>query len=102
MAFDGTEGGEITLSAGADMTAEYRRLNPGDRKAHFFGKDILNDLLDQTGAEGIRMYYGIDGDGNKELVLVAANADERDMLDLVVDISVPCPNSCDNGSSLNS
>ena len=101
MAFNGTEGGEITLELGADMTAEYRDLNPNERKAHFYGKDILNDLLDQEGCMGIRIYFGIDSDGNKELVLVGADANENDMTELVVDISSPCPNLCDKNSPLN-
>ena len=76
MAFDGTEGGAITLAAGADLTAEYRREYPNDRKGHFFGKDILNEILDQERCEGIRMYYGIATNGDKELVTVGADADD--------------------------
>ncbi len=102
MSFDGTEGGSITLQTGAALTAEYRRQNPGATKGHFFGKDILQDLLDQQGAMGIRMYYGLDGDGNKELVLVAADANEDDLTDLVADLSMPCPNICGTANALNS
>jgi len=102
MSFDGSEGGQITLAAGAALTAEYRRKNPGATKGHFFGKDILQDILDQSGCMGIRMYYGLDGDGNKELVLVGADADENDMTALVADLSMPCPGVCGNSNSLNS
>ena len=91
MAFNGTEGGEITLEKGADLTAEYRRLNPGATLGHFMGKDILKDLLDQTGCEGIRIYYGIDSDGKKQLVLVGADEEENDMLELVADESWKTP-----------
>lgn len=102
MSFDGTEGGAITLPQGAALTAEYRRLNPGARKGHFFGKDILQDLLKQSGCMGIRIYYGIDVDGNKELVLVGADADTDDLTDLVADLSIPCPNMCGGANALNS
>lgn len=101
MAFDGTEGGQIPLAEGAAMTAAYRNSNPNQRKAHFFGKDILNEILDQTGCVGIRMYYGINSSGEKELVLVGVDANENDMLNLVADISFPCPNTCDGKSVLN-
>ena len=101
MAFDGTEGGEITLKLGADMTAEYRSQNPGETKAHFYGKDILNEILDQEGCMGIRIYYGLDSDENKELVLVGADANENDMTGLVADLSSPCPSLCDSNSPLN-
>ena len=102
MAFNGTEGGEITLAAGAALTAEYRRLNPDERKGHFFGKDILNEILEQEGCMGIRMYYGVDVNGDKELVIVGANAAENDMTELVGDLSAPCPNACGKANDLNS
>lgn len=102
MSFDGSEGGAITLDAGAALTAEYRRINPGATKGHFFGKDILQDILDQKGCMGIRMYYGLDPEGNKELVLVGADANENDMTALVADLSMPCPGVCGNTNSLNS
>jgi hypothetical protein len=102
MAFNGTEGGQISLQTGADLTAEYRRLNPNDRKGHFFGKDILQEILDQQGCMGIRMYYGLDGDGQKELVIVGAEASEDDMTNLVADLSAPCPNACAKANPLNS
>ncbi len=102
MSFDGTEGGAITLAEGATLTKEYRSRNSSAIKARFFGKDILRQLLDQEGCMGIRIYYGQDGDGNNQLVLVGADSDENDMLDLVADTSVPCPNLCSSPNALNS
>ncbi|MCR9171936.1 MAG: hypothetical protein NXI10_05560 [bacterium] len=102
MAFDGTEGGQITLEQGADLTANYRAANPNERLGNFYGKEILEELLAQEGCKGIRMYYGQDADGNKELVLVGADSDENDILDLVVDLSQPCPNRCGKANDLNS
>ncbi|PWL27337.1 MAG: hypothetical protein DCO96_11370 [Fluviicola sp. XM-24bin1] len=102
MSFDGTEGGSIPLTAGAALTEEYRKLNPGATKGHFFGKDILQEILNQTGCIGIRMYYGIDEEGNKELVLVGADANEDDMTALVADLSMPCPGVCGNANVFNS
>jgi len=102
MAFDGTEGGAISLAEGSALTKEYRLRNPGAINARFFGKDILRQLLDQDGSMGIRIYFGQDEDGNKQLVLVGADSDENDMLDLVADTSVPCPNLCSSPNALNS
>lgn len=101
MAFDGSEGGEISLSEGAAMTQNYRQANPRSRKAHFFGKDILNEILAQNGCKGIRCYYGINSSGEKELILVGADGSENDLTNLVVDLSSPCPNLCDQDSPLN-
>jgi hypothetical protein len=102
MAFNGTEGGQIPLATGAAMTAEYRAQNPGEIKAHFYGKEILDVLLNQEDCVGIRIYYGIDENGNKELVLVGTDASECDLTDLIVDLSNPCPNRCSKANALNS
>ena len=101
MAFDGSEGSKISVRDGAQMTANYRTANPGERKGHFFGKEILQDILAQEGCMGIRMYYGLDDDGEKQLVIVGADASEDDMLDIVADLSSPCP-PCGSANALNS
>lgn len=102
MAFDGTEGGQITLVEGGDMTGRYRDNNPNELKGHFFGKDILNRILSQEGCMGIRMYYAEDAKGKKELVIVGADASENDMTQLVADLSKPCPSRCGIANDLNS
>lgn len=103
MAFDGTEGGEIELPQAAALTKEHRDRNPTVRKGHFFGKDILNKILEQDGCMGIRIYYGIDPDTNKrELVIVGADSSENDMTGLIADFSAACPNKCSSSNDLNS
>lgn len=101
MAFDGNEGAPISVSRGAELTKNYRSANPGARKGHFFGREILLQILAQEDCMGIRMYYGQDADGQKELVIVGADASENDMLNLVADISSPCP-PCGGLNALNS
>lgn len=101
MAFNGKEGDLITLKEGADMTAAYREANPGATKGHFFGKDVLLEILNQTDCMGIRIYYGQDEDGVKQLVIVGANASENDILDKIADRSAPCPTQCGSGNGLN-
>lgn len=102
MAFDGKEGGAISLELGATMTESYRNANPDELKGHFFGKEILQQILEQDGCMGIRMYYGIDSDGEKALIIVGADANEDDMTQLVADISTPCPSRCGSRNALNS
>lgn len=93
----------ITLSAGATMTAAYRASMPsGGRLAIFFGKDKLNSLIGQTGAKGIRFYFGLDANGNQQLVAVAANSSENDMTSMVLDMGCPCPAQCSTKNALNS
>lgn len=102
MAFNGKEGGVISLSEGSTMTAEYRHQNPDKLKGHFFGKDILNKILEQEGCMGIRIYYGIDSEGVQQLVLAGADNEENDILEIVGDISFPCPDACSSNNPLNS
>ncbi len=102
MAFNGTEGAEITLSSASAMTKEYRINNPDEIIAHFFGKDIIHKILEQEGCVGIRFYYGIDEDGQKQLVMVGADSEENDLTDLVADVSFPCPDACSTPNPLNS
>ena len=101
MAFNGTEGGPISLAAAAAMTACYRKLHPNQTEAHFMGKETLLALLNQTGCVGLRVYYGDKPEGGKELIFVGVDANENDMLDLIMDMSRPCPSYCSNGNQLN-
>lgn len=104
MAFDGSEGSYISLEDGADLTAAWRSGGNGDIKGYFFGKDKLQFLLDQTGSEGIRIYFGETTTEEKTLVLVAANSDEDDIITggKILDIGVPCPVKCGRSNDLNS
>lgn len=102
MAFNGTEGGVITLEHGSELTREYRRQNPNQIIAHFFGRNILEEILAQENCMGIRIYYGVNDNNGKELVLVGADSDENDLTSLVADISHPCPKACGMDNPLNS
>jgi len=106
MSFTGSEGGFISLNDGADLTATYRTEFPNGVKGHFFGKDKLQDLLDQTGAMGIRFYQGMDTTGAFKLVAVAADSSTDDILDamnpLILDQAVECPSTCGANNDLNS
>lgn len=93
-------GEQITLEEAIEMTSAYREENPDETKAHFFGKEILEQILNQDGCEGIRMYYGIDSDGEKQLVLVGVTEEGLDLKELCVDRSYPCPEYCDSTSPL--
>lgn len=104
MSFNGNEGEFVSLSVASEWTANYREANPGDVKAHFFGRDKLSEILAQPGCKGIRAYYAVDDSGTKQLVLVGADANEEDMTNdgKILDRSWPCPSNCATNSSLNS
>lgn len=102
MSFNGSEGAVIELDAAAALTAEYRKLNPGETLGHFLGRDLLSSILNQSGCMGIRVYYGVDSNGAKQLIFVGADSNEDDMTSgIIADFCSPCPNRCSSANSLN-
>lgn len=104
MAFDGNEGEFISLADARDWTANYRTDNPGETKGHFFGKNKIIEILNQSGCKGIRAYYATDENDAKQLIFVGVDASGEDLLSdgKILDRSWPCPNSCATLSPLNS
>ncbi len=100
MAFTGKENHDITLEEGkkyiSNFNTKMAAANKTEfKKGGFFGKDAIEKLLAQDGAVGLRYYYGEDEDGNENLVLVAADADQNDMTQgLMIEKSRPCPPFC--------
>src|SRR5688500_15315689 len=102
MAFDGTEGENITLAQASEWTANYRNNNPDEVIAHFYGKSQILAILAQSDAVGIRIYYGIDEEEKKQLILVGADRNENDLFDgIIKDFSRPCPPRCGEANELN-
>lgn len=103
MAFNGTEGGPISIQTASEMTAAYRSENPEGRLGLFMGKEVLLSILNQTGCQGIRVYFAKDIHTNEnELVFVGADANEDDMLSKIADMGFPCPLRCSSKNPLNS
>src|SRR5690606_1241389 len=53
----GREGAPIDLKTATQWTRNYRRMRPNERISHLFGREHLQDLLNQEGCLGIRIYY---------------------------------------------
>ncbi len=104
MTFTGNEGAVITLAEGSKMTAAYRaNISTGDTIALAVGKNLVNSILGQTGCMGIRMYFALDKDENKQLVLVGVDANGDDMTaGVIVDKAYLCPPTCSQKNPLNS
>lgn len=104
--FNGSEGDIIPIEQAVQWTSNYCKQAETDEgklltQAHFYGREILQKLLDQEGCMGIRMYYGIDEEGQKQLILVGADADGNDLEEMVVDHSSICPPDCATTGRLN-
>lgn len=100
-------GDPLDLTIAKSWTANYRAKNPDEIRAHFFGTEIIEQILAEAGCVGIRMYYALDENGEKKLLLVGVDADGNDLLplntnggrsasegDIVGDYSFPCPTYC--------
>jgi hypothetical protein len=104
MAFSGKEAEQFPLATAAQWTARFRNsITPGTTIAHFFGCEIIKLILSQEGCKGIRVYYALDENNNRQLIMVGADANENDMYNgIIAEKSSLCPPFCGNGNPLNS
>ena len=66
-------------------------------------KEIFDQILAQSGCEGLRMYFAIEPDGTKTLVVVGIDSAENDMTTgLIAEKFGPCPKRCSPKNALNS
>ena len=101
--FTGKEGKLISLPQAVTLVTDYRTSYPSKIKGAFLGRDILEELLAQPGAKGIRIYLGEQGPVSSKdftYVAVAADASENDILGKIADMAVPCPYNCSNTGGL--
>lgn len=104
MSFTGNEGEFISLSDAATLTENHRTNNPNAVQGHFLGGSKLKQLLDLTGCVGLRIYHGEDTTGVRQIVVVAVDGNQNDILGtspLILDTSVMCPSICGNANDLN-
>lgn len=106
MSFTGNENHDISLQDAADLTKNYRDQFTADQiyiKGEYFGKTALQSLLNQKNCVGTRIYYGLKPDLSQCLVLVGVDGSGNDMVNgIILDLGVPCPNSCSTSNALNS
>jgi hypothetical protein len=93
ISFDGSEGDPLSLSTAQKWTANYRSLHPNGTFAHFFGQEIINQILSEQGCIGIRIYYALDETGAKKLLLVGSTAIGENLLPRSTTLDVPDPNT---------
>lgn len=104
MAFSGGGGRAIDSNKAEEWTKSFREGHPGETIAHFFGRDILMNILNKEAYPDIRFYYGADGSVS-QLIAVGADATQNDLLGqnrIVADESSPGPTCCSQPNMLNS
>lgn len=103
-----TTGSFITLTQAQNMVADWITLqnnmsitiNDANPKAHAFGVDRIQEILDQSGCVEIRIYNGY-YDSKRRLVIVGVDEDGNDMTSgRILDFSAPCPPTCAPSNSI--
>ncbi len=77
--FDGTEGGAITLATASSWVFNYIIQNSYTIKSHFVGATAIKKILASNGCVGVRIYYSLDDNGNKQLLLIGADNKGNDL-----------------------
>ena len=72
--FSAKTGEVIGYEKGAKMVKNYYDKTR-NTESHFIGRDMIESILAQPGAEGITVLYGVDEKGAQKPVLVGVNAE---------------------------
>lgn len=92
----------ISLDEAKVMTAAHRANNTTGVLAHHYDKDLVLQVLNQTGCTGLRMYHGIENDTHV-MVLVGTDSNGDDMENgVILERGTLCPPRCPKKNNLNS
>jgi hypothetical protein len=101
-----TQSDSVTTTIINRWRTNYTSANPNGVHAHFFGFEILKQILSANGCVGIRCYYAINDTGVQQLLLIAATKDGVNILPTsltggrtaddgtIGDLSAICPWQC--------
>lgn len=104
--FSGLESDQVTEQVAGQWLGNYTTTNPQGLRAHFFGNEIIRQILRQNGCVGIRAYYAIDNNGIQKLLLIGVTSTGVNILPsssdriedgnggTIGDNSFPCPTFC--------
>jgi hypothetical protein len=105
-----SEGTLISTEVSRQWMANYTSKNPSGFRAHFFGFEIVNQILNQSGCIGIRMCYALNNSGVQQILLVGVSSNGENILPttqvagkvsgdggIIGDASFPCPTYCSGG-----
>ena len=103
MTFTGDENHDFPLDVASEWTSNYRKANPDSINAHYFGRTAIRQIFLQEGCVGMRVYYALDNEGVKQLIIVGVDAEGNDLYEgLLAERSKPCPPVCGRKNPLNS
>jgi len=73
-------GEEIGLELGKEMVRDFQVAHPNEIQFFNVGKNIINQILNQPGCEGIRFYNAYNEVGEKTLVYVGLTSEGKTLL----------------------
>ena len=89
----------IPLELAVSMVARARASAVLPVRGWGFDRDIIDTILGQPGAAGIRLYLATDEAGAPTLVVVGTDANQRDLASGEIgELAWPCPPLCDPDS----
>lgn len=96
MAFKGNEGEFVSIEDAKRWTSRFQKSKSKEEpNAQFYGSEHIQKILAQKECIGIRVYYGIDDENQKVLILVGVDANENDLSKgLILERGRFCPPHC--------
>jgi hypothetical protein len=73
------DGGPIDPQVAKELAKRYQEKNPNGIHGIFYGADILNLVLNQPDAVGLRFYFGLNEKGEQQMFFVAAKEDGQEI-----------------------
>lgn len=103
MSFTGNENHSISLQEASALTANFRNGKPIETIiGHYYGKQAIQNILNQEDCVGIRIYYAQDTNNSPKLVIVGVKANQDDIYNgLIAEFGNACPNQCSIANPLN-
>ena len=74
-------GEEVGYEMGTEFITNYRNANPTEVLSYVIGKNILEQLMNQPGCEGVRFYNAINENGQRTLVYVGIDQDGNNIFE---------------------
>lgn len=102
MEINKNSGTVISLEKAIELTHSYQESNLEKPNSYFVGLDKINELLQQNGCIGVRIYPGLDPLTNKSnMVLVGVDQEGEDLTNgIMLDELVTCPPYCAKNTQL--
>jgi hypothetical protein len=103
----GYESDSVALPRAQHVISNFSTNYAGGTIAHFFGAEIIHQILSQADCVGLRGYYALDDNGGRQLLLMGVTSKGENIIPkattngrvtgdegVIADVSSPCPTLC--------